>query len=120
MLKKLYSIDLVDNFLVVVDGADPIETLIRHCPDVIELEDLPGYDDQEWPDEMSDEEIFEQLLKDVVVKEQTKPYRMAAGCAESLRLLPDNYQGELGVDVSPEDLLRVSKHGDMWSERWAE
>lgn len=127
MSKKLYSIELSDRYVVVVnDGEDPLRTFLLHCPDEIMLEDLPGYDDADlddyWDGEINEEEAFDRLLQNVVVKEQTEPYRLTSECAEDLGIVLDERKHSWfeGVKLSPEEICSRSKHGDMWSERWAE
>lgn len=126
-IKRLWSIDLRENFVVVVnDGEDPLKTFLTHFPDHLILEDLPGYDDADlddyWEGDTTEDEVFDRLILNAVVKEQTEPYRLDSECAEALGAVLDERKHSWfdGFEMSPEEICSNSKHGDMWSERWAD
>lgn len=118
---NLYTYNLSEDFWVVVaDGEDPIETLVRHCPDELMPEDLPGYwDRDEWPEDWGEEEQFDHLLTNVEATRYTGDVPLDWDVVNDLGILPEGCE-DMCVDVPADDLLRVSKHGDMWSTRWAE
>lgn len=125
MSKKLYSIELSDRFVVVVkDGEDPLKTFLTHCPDSIDVEHLPGFWDEDWPEDMPESEIFDRLLKNVVVEEFSGLYELDTEYAYDHGLLPEDFDPDKdwcsGVRVSAEELLQRFDHGEMWSERWAD
>lgn len=128
LTKRLYRIDLQDRFWVVVnDGEDPVKTFLSHCPDYLEPEDFLGYCDQDWPED-ADEEAMVAELAGRIEPEEVFWLSLIPEEVQALKLNPADWVEDWDeetdwcndVFVPTEILLSVSKHGDMWGERWAE